>query len=124
GLFFLCVAMIFIQLLIEAVAPEERNPWFWLIPLSELPRWATFPCFFLALKYLADPTTSFRQAIWHFIPFFLFSLYAVFVLFPNVYAGSGIPSHRPEWVVWIIRNLFLGQAIVYWALSFRLLKRH
>lgn len=120
GLFFLCVATIFIQLLIEAVS----NRWSWLTPLLELPRWATFPCFFLALTYFVNPTAPSRAVFWHFIPFFLFCFYSVSVQFPNAYSDTQIPFHLPEWAVWIIQHLFLGQAILYWALSFLLLRRH
>jgi len=124
GLFFLCTAAIFTQLLIEVAAPEERNPWFWLIPFLELPRWATFPCFFLSLMTFVNPTVSIRKAIWHFVPFFLFCLYAAFVLFPVAYADSQIILNLPAWAVWIIQYLFLGQAVVYCILSFLLLRRH
>ncbi|RQP19734.1 AraC family transcriptional regulator [Parapedobacter defluvii] len=124
GLFFLCAATIFIQLLVEAAAPEESNPWFWLIPFLELPRWATFPCFFLSLRSFVNPTVSIRKATWHFVPFFLFCLYAAFVLFPDAYADNQIILNLPAWVVWVIRYLFLGQAIVYCTLSFLLLRRH
>lgn len=123
GLFFLCIAVIFTQLLIE-VSPATRRPWLWLIPLLELPRWATFPCFFLALTYFVDPIPPSRTFFWHFIPFFLFCLYAAFVLFPNAYSDARIPFHLPEWAVWIVRHLLLGQAILYWTLSFLLLQRH
>ena len=108
----------------EAAAPADRNPLLWLVPLLELPRWATFPCFFIALVYFVNPTASSRTTVWHFIPFFLFCLLAAFVLFPNRYASSQIPFHLPPSAVWVIRHLFLGQAIVYWVLSFFLLRRH
>lgn len=123
GLFFLCVAAIFIQLLIETV-PETKNPWSWLVPLLELPRWATFPCFFLALSCFVEPTARPSAAVWHFVPFFLFCVYAALVLFPNAYSDAGIPFHLPEWAVWVVRHLFFGQAILYWTLSFLLLQRH
>jgi len=124
GLFFFCLATLFAQLFIEAAAPADRNPLGWLIPLLELPRWATFPCFFLALVYFVNPTAPSRAAVWHFIPFFLFCLYAACVMFPNRYADSQIPFHLPASMVWVIRHLFLGQALLYWALSFFLLRRH
>lgn len=123
GLFFLCLAAIFIQLLIEAT-PATKHPWLLLIPLLELPRWATFPCFFLALTYFVNPMAPSRTLFWHFIPFFLFCVYAAFVSFPNTYSDVRISFHLPEWGVWIVRHLFLGQAILYWALSFLLLQRH
>lgn len=123
GIFFLCVAALLTQLLIEST-PQESNPWYWLIPLLELPRWATFPCFFLALTYFVNPTASSHTLFWHFIPFFLFCLYAAFVLFPNAYSDARIPFLLPEWAIWIVRHLFLGQAILYGTLSFLLLRRH
>lgn len=45
-------------------------------------------------------------------------------MFPNRYADSQIPFHLPAGVVWVIRHLFLGQTLLYWALSFFLLQRH
>lgn len=45
-------------------------------------------------------------------------------MFPNRYADSQIPFHLPASMVWVIRHLFLGQALLYWALSFFLLRRH
>ncbi len=45
-------------------------------------------------------------------------------MLPNRYADSQIPFDLPASVVWIIRHLFLGQIIAYWALSFFLLRRH
>ncbi|HWL00590.1 MAG TPA: helix-turn-helix domain-containing protein [Parapedobacter sp.] len=124
GLFFFCLATLFAQLFIEAVTPADRITLFWLMPLLELPRWATFPCFFLAVTCFVNPTAPLRTAVWHFIPFFLFCLFAAFVLFPSTYTGSQIPFYLPPPVVWVIRNLFLGQAIFYWCLSFILLRRH
>lgn len=45
-------------------------------------------------------------------------------MFPNRYADSQIPFHLPASAVWVIRHLFLGQALLYGALSFSLLRRH
>lgn len=45
-------------------------------------------------------------------------------MFPNRYADSQIPFHLPASAVWVIRHLFLGQALLYWVLSFFLLRRH
>ena len=124
GLFFCCLAALFAQLFIEAAAPASQNPLIWLVPISELPRWATFPCFFLALASFVNATAPSRGTVWHFVPFFLFCVYAAAVLFPNRYADSQIPFYLPPSMVWVIRHLFLGQAILYWALSFFLLRRH
>ncbi len=123
GIFFLCLFMLFTQLFIEAI-PLECKSWCWLIPLLELPRWATFPCFFLALMYFVNPIAPSKTIFLHFIPFFLFFLYALLVLFPSAYSNAQIPFSLPQWVVWIIRYLFFGQAILYGALSFLLLRRH
>ena len=124
GLFFFCLAALFAQLFIEAAAPADRNPLLWLVPLLELPRWATFPCFFLALVYFINPTTRPRTAIWHFVPFFLFFVYAACVILPVAYLNAHITLPLPSGVVWVIKHFFLGQALLYWLLSFVLLQRH
>ncbi len=99
-----------------------------LVAFSEISRFAISPALYLSVLHFTLPEKVFKRKEWlHFIPFFLFLLFAGPVLFSqDAILFKGIRS--PGFLMGLLPVLvFLApkvQVLAYWILSYRKLQQH
>lgn len=118
--FFYFTAAIFTQLFLEGSHMKNEV----IIHLLELPRWATFPCFYMAVSYWVEPTKSSKSWPLHFAPFIAFLLLSMLYLIPSFFSKQIHLPHLPQGVIIMIRYFFFAQCVYYWVACYRLLQKH
>lgn len=114
------LACIFTQLFLEGFHIDNET----LIHVLELPRWATLPCFYLAVHYMVKPTTAIRYWGLHFVPFLAFLLFSIIYVIPGLSNNYIHPPQLPGWIIFIIKYFFFAQCIFYWVACYRLFLIH
>ncbi len=110
GAFFLLLSLLFIEKLLE----RSGHPQTLLIQITEWPRWAIFPCLYIAVFTFVHPRRRPQLLFIHFVPAFIF---VVFLML-----GNGV--QLPNWVALIARYFFFAQGLVYGLLNLRILMKH
>lgn len=108
GAFFLTLCFLFIQLVLEQTCRSDRH----LIYITELPRWAIFPCLYMTVISFAHSKKPSPIAI-HFLPSALF-------IAITLMDGQNLPW----WMTFIIRYFFFAQGLLYGFLNLRILHSH
>jgi AraC-like DNA-binding protein len=100
----------------------EKYPNF--VTLSECSRFLIAPCLYFSIVYFTHPKYNFsKYDLLHFIPFSIFTFFAFSFLIHNKYPIT-LP---PQLIKYLGAAVFLTlrlQIIVYWTMSFVLLRRH
>ena len=109
GSFFLLLSLVFIELLVE----QTGNPSSILIRITEWPRWAIFPCLYIAVFAFVHPQKQPPLFLLHFLPA------AVFVAL--TFVGGRV---LPGWMAFAARYFFFVQGLVYGVLNLRILIAH
>ena len=109
GAFFLLLSLIFIELFLE----RAGHPQTLLIQITEWPRWAIFPCLYIAVITFVHPRQRPRLLYIHFVPAFIFVVILTL--------GS---TQLPYWVGFFARYFFFVQGLVYGFLNIRILMKH
>jgi len=109
GAFFLTLCFLFIQLVLEQDRRSDR----YLIYITELPRWAVFPCLYMAVFSFAHSKKPSLIFAIHFLPAALFIIITLM--------GS---QNLPWWMTFIIRYFFFAQGLLYGVLNLRILHSH
>ncbi|ULT23523.1 helix-turn-helix domain-containing protein [Sphingobacterium sp. E70] len=120
GAYYCLLACLFTQLFLEGFHIDNGA----LIHVLELPRWATLPCFYLAVHHMVKPTTPIRYWGLHFVPFLAFLLFSAIYLIPGLFNSYIHPPKLPQWIIFAITYLFFAQCIFYWIACYRLFKIH
>lgn len=120
GTWYYLMACLFTQLFLEGFHIESNG----LIHTLELPRWATLPCFYLAVHYMVKPTATIRYWGLHFVPFLAFVFFSIIYLIPGLFNKHIHPPQLPQWIIFAIKYFFFAQCIFYWIACYRLFKIH
>ncbi|TYP87012.1 AraC family transcriptional regulator [Sphingobacterium allocomposti] len=120
GLFYVILACTFAQLFLEEFGIGGS----FLVHLLELPRWAMFPCLFMAVRHYTSPSSSVKDWIFHFVPFLLFLLFSIVYLMPVLFDYENRIPQLPHWMRFTIRYFFFVQIVFYWVVCFSLFRRH
>ncbi len=120
GVFYFILAGSFVQLFLEEFKIDSN----FLIHLIELPRWALFPCLYMAVRHYVSPSLAKKDSILHFVPFLLFLVFSMVYLMPDLFSGENHLPDLPVWIRFIIRYFFSAQMVYYWIVCFMLLRRH
>lgn len=120
GTWYYLMACLFTQLFLEGFHVESEG----LIHMLELPRWATLPCFYLAVHYMVKPTATIRYWGLHFVPFPAFLFFSIIYLIPGLFNMHIHPPQLPQWIILAIKYFFFAQCIFYWVACYILLKIH
>lgn len=120
GAYYCLLASLFTQLFLEGFHIDTEA----LIHVLELPRWATLPCFYLAVHYLVKPTTYIRYWGLHFVPFLAFFFFSVIYLIPGFFNKHIQAPQLPLWIMFAIKYFFFAQCIFYWIACHILFKIH
>jgi AraC-like DNA-binding protein len=98
----------------------------YIIPVSELSRFVLAPSFYLSIWYYTHlGKISFRKKIVHFIPAFLFILLISLPYFFSVINISDLIEGEASRILGgLMRVAVPIQTIIYWILSYQLLKKH
>jgi AraC-like DNA-binding protein len=110
GAFFLLLSLLFIEKLLERAGYTQIL----LIQISEWPRWAIFPCLYIAVFTFVHPRQRPQLLFIHFVPAFIF---VVFLMW-------GDELQLPNWVGFIARYFFFAQGLVYGLLNLQILTKH
>ena len=99
-----------------------------LIAFGELSRFAMAPALYLSVLHYASPDKRTKlNELWHFVPFILFFICMVPVVFgykPLLLGSQLLPHLLAKILEFIIVFMIKGQLLVYWLLSWFQLKRH
>ena len=100
----------------------EKYPNF--VTLSECSRFLIAPCLYFSIVYFTQPKYNFsKYDLLHFIPFSIFTFFAFSFLIHNKYPITLPPQLSKYLGAGVFLTLRL-QIIVYWVMSFVLLRRH
>lgn len=110
GAFFLLLSFVFIQLFLA----RAGHPQTFLIQITEWPRWAIFPCLYVAVFTFVYPQRRPQLLFIHFLPAFTFAVLLML----------GDWLQLPNWVGFIARYFFFAQGLVYGLLNLQILTRH
>lgn len=110
GAFFLLLSLIFIQLLLW----RAGQPQTFIIQITEWPRWAIFPCLYIAVFKFVHPRQRPRLLFVHFVPAFIFVSFLML----------GGRLHLPNWAKFIALYFFFAQGLLYGLLNFQILTKH
>jgi AraC-like DNA-binding protein len=126
GVFLFSLGCMLLDAVVSAAKAADSYPR--LIAFSEMTRFAIAPSLYLSVLHFTLPEKVFKKQEWlHFIPFFLFLLFAGPVLFaPGVAPFRGL--RLPGFIMVVLpASIFLApkiQVLVYWILSYRKLIQH
>lgn len=120
GAFYGILAGTFTQLFLE----EFEIGGNFLIHLLELPRWAMFPCLYMAVNHYTSPSLPRKDWHLHFVPFLLFLIFSLVYLIPILFNVQNHLPELPPWIRFIVRYFFFGQTIYYWIVCFYLFRSH
>lgn len=120
GTWYYLMACLFTQLFLEGFHVESEG----LIHALELPRWATLPCFYLAVHCMVKPAATIRYWVLHFVPFLAFLLLSCIYLIPGLFNDHIHPVRLPQCAILAIKYFFFAQCIFYWIACYRLFKIH
>lgn len=120
GAFYFILAFTFIQLFLEGFRISAS----FLIHLLELPRWAMFPCLYIAVNLYISPDSAKKDWLVHFVPFLLFLIFSFAYLMPILFNKENHLPVLPSWLGFIIRYFFFCQMVYYWIVCFALLRGH
>jgi AraC-like DNA-binding protein len=101
------------------------NPY--LIPASELPRFAMAPALYLSIRHFTRPLPMKMVQVWpHFVPTLVFFLCSLpYLVYGPATAGALVlPDGLFQGMGRLLRYGLKLQFVVYWVLSFGLLRRH
>ena len=127
GLFLFCLGCMFLSEIISIAKATGRYPR--LTAFSEISRFAIAPALYLSVLHFTLPEKKPGKREWlHFIPFFLFFLYAAPVVFaPDAPVFKGA-RRLPAIITAVLPVLmFLSikvQVVAYWVVSYYKLSRH
>lgn len=110
GAFFLLLSLVFVELFLQLAG----NPQPLLIQITEWPRWAIFPCLFVAVFSFVHPNQRPQLLFIHFLPTFVF---VVFLML-------GKQAQSPTWIGLVARYFFFAQGLVYGLLNLKILAKH
>ena len=110
GTFFFLLSLLFIEKLLARAGHTNIL----LIQITELPRWAIFPCLYIAVFTFVHPKKRPRLVFVHFLPAFIFFIFLML--------GDGL--QLPEWVALIARYFFFAQGLVYGLFNLQILMKH
>ncbi|RWY55572.1 helix-turn-helix domain-containing protein [Mucilaginibacter gilvus] len=127
GLFFAAVGCMVCNVVLFDAGLEGAYPR--IVGFNELSRFALAPALYLSIVQFTTPGSKLKGADYlHFIPFTIFFLYMVPVLyFPNYQLIGGHISLPPKvnFVIgFLVRWSVNVQLLVYWVLAFNTLRRH
>lgn len=120
GIFYIILGCSFAQLFLEEFSVEVE----FVIHLLELPRWAMFPCLYMAVSYYTSLAQQRKDALIHFVPFLLFLLYSLVYMMPKIFNEQVHLPALPRWVGLIVQYFFSVQMVFYWILCFAVLRKH
>lgn len=120
GAFYCILACAFTQLFLEGFGIGGSL----FIHLLELPRWAMFPCLYMAVNHYVSPSTAKKDWLLHFVPFLLFLIFSLVYLMPFLFNERNQLPELPPWIGFVVRYFFFGQTIYYWIVCSSLLRRH
>lgn len=109
GSFFLLLSLIFIELLME----HAGNSYPILIRVTEWPRWAIFPCLYIAVFTFVHPKKQPQLFVLHFLAATMFVVLSCI--------GS---RFLPGWMGFVARYFFFVQGLVYGVLNLQILLAH
>jgi AraC-like DNA-binding protein len=110
GAFFLLLSLVFVELFLQ----RAGNPPAVLIQITEWPRWAIFPCLYVAVFAFIHPGQRPQLFFIHFLPAIVF----VFFLMLGRQAQSSM------WVGFFVRYFFFAQGLIYGLLNLQILAKH
>ena len=100
----------------------EKYPNF--VALSECTRFLIAPCLYFSILYFTHPKYNFsKYDLLHFIPFAIFTFFAFSFLIQNKYPLI-VPLQLSKYLGTGVFLTLRLQIIVYWTMSFVLLRRH
>lgn len=126
GVFLFCLGWMFLDEVLSLAKAANNYPR--LMAFGEITRLAIAPALYLSVLHFTLPEKVSGKREWlHFIPFFLFFLYAAPVLFsPDTITFGSV--RLPAFAAGLLPVLvFLApkvQVLIYWVLSYRKLIRH
>jgi len=120
GAFYCILACAFTQLFLEGFGIGGS----FLIHVLELPRWAMFPCLYMAVNHYVSPSLPRKDWLLHFVPFLFFLVFSLVYLMPKLFNEQYHLPVLPPWIGFIVRYFFSGQLVYYWIVCFSLLSRH
>lgn len=110
GIFYLFAGFAMLGAIVEHSSPGYQ----WLIPATETTRFALAPTLYFSVKHYTSIRYRFRFTdLLHFLPALLF--------LPILFGGS---RYLPSWTGMLIGTGIKLQLVVYWVLSYRLLRQH
>jgi len=120
GVFYIILGCSFTQLFLEEFRVEVD----FIIHLLELPRWAMFPCLYMAVSYYSSSVLQRKDRFIHFVPFLLFLLFSLVYMMPKIFNEHVHLPALPRWIGIIVQYFFLVQMVYYWILCFAELRKH
>ena len=117
GSFLICVGLALIEQELYGKYPN-------FVALSECSRFLIAPCLYFSIVYFTHPKYNFsKYDLLHFIPFSIFTFFAFSFLIQNKYPITLSPPLSRYLGAGVFLTLWL-QIIVYWTISFVLLRKH
>ncbi|TCD01412.1 AraC family transcriptional regulator [Pedobacter psychroterrae] len=110
GAFFFLLSLLLMELFLEGAGHPQPL----LIQITEWPRWAIFPCLYVAVFTFVHPLRRPRLLLIHFLPA------VIFIIFLTL----GDKVQLPNWTGVIARYFFFAQGLVYGVLNLRILMKH
>lgn len=120
GAFYYILACTFTQLFLEGFGIGGD----FLIHLLELPRWAMFPCLYMAVNHYKSSSLPKKDWLLHFVPFLLFLIFSLVHLMPVLFNEQSHLPALPSWIGFIVRYFFFCQMIYYWIVCLYLFRSH
>jgi AraC-like DNA-binding protein len=110
GAFFLLLSLLFIELFLERAGHSQTL----LIQITEWPRWAVFPCLYVAVFAFVHPGQRPQLLFIHFLPAIIFVIFLIL----------GWQVQLPIWVGLVAHYFFFAQGLVYGLLNLQILAKH
>lgn len=124
GIFLLSLGFALLSKIIFQENLSEKYPY--IIPISELSRFIVAPGFYLSTWYYTHLSEiSFRKKVFHFLPAAAFILLVSFPYFLSAGSIADLTGERASNILGnLIRFAVPVQIIIYWILSYKILKKH
>ena len=120
GVFYIILGCSFAQLFLEEFTIDGDL----MIHLLELPRWAMFPCLYLAVDHYISSDRKGKERLIHFVPFLFFLLFSLVYMIPKVFNEHAHHPALPRWIGLSVQYFFSVQMVFYWILCFVELRKH
>lgn len=124
GIFLLSLGFMLLSKIIFQENLSEKYPY--IIPISELSRFIAAPGFYLSTWYYTHLNEiSFRKKVLHFIPATAFILLISLPYFLSIGSITDFVGERASHILGnLMRFAVPVQIIIYWILSYKILKKH